>query len=124
MANSVVTAKKQANPEMSRSEEKKIKQQALTSARNSVGAKRTLIEINDREWEAIQAGAISENQLSQILKHTDIDAVRQRATPRTTTSLSDAKISKISSMAASGYTTAEIADAIGVSPSTVTKYMK
>lgn len=124
MANSVVTAKKQANPDMSRSEEKKIKQQALTSARNSVGAKRTLIEINDREWEAIQAGAISENQLSQILKHTDIDAVRQRATPRTTTALSDAKISKISSMAASGYTTAEIADAIGVSPSTVTKYMK
>lgn len=124
MANTVVDAKKKANPDMTKAEIKKTGQQALVQARISVGAKRTLVEITDREWEAIQAGAISGNKLSQILDHTDIDALKQRAMPRTTTVLSAAKIQKISSMSSSGYTTAEIAEALGVSSSTVSKYLK
>lgn len=51
------------------------------------------------------------------------DKLRQRATPRATTTLSSAKVNKISSMNASGYTTAEIAEALGVSASTVSKYL-
>jgi DNA-binding CsgD family transcriptional regulator len=74
--------------------------------------------------EAIQAGAISENKLTQIINHVDIDDLRQRATPRTTTSLSAAKVNKISSMNTSGYSTADIAKALGVSPATVSKYLK
>jgi len=124
MANAVVNAKKQANPDMTRSEIKKLSQQELTKARATVGAKRETIKINDREWEAIQAGAISENKLMQILNNVDIDDLRQRATPKTTTSLSTAKINRISSMKASGYTTKDIANALGVSTSTVLKYMK
>ena len=123
MANSVVKAKESANPDMTGKEKKKAGQQALTAARIKVGAKRTPIEITDREWEAIQAGAISESQLQMILRNTDTDALRQRATPRATTQLSDAKISKIQSMRASGYTTAEIAKDLGVSSSTINKYM-
>ena len=103
---------------------KKANQQALTAARIAVGAKREPIEITDREWEAIQAGAISENRLTQIINNVDIDKLRQRATPRATTSLSTAKVNKIASMNASGYSTAEIAKSLGVSPSTVTKYLK
>ena len=124
IANSVVAAKKQDNPDMTKAEIRKANQQALTAARNSVGAKRTLIDISDREWEAIQAGAISENRLYQILNHTDIDAIRQRATPRATTSLSQAKISRIRAYNESGYTTQEIATALGISTSTVSKYLK
>jgi DNA-binding CsgD family transcriptional regulator len=60
----------------------------------------------------------------QILNNADIDDLRQRATPRNTTSLSTAKINKISSMNASGYSTAEIADALGISTTTVSKYLK
>ncbi|MDO4292077.1 MAG: helix-turn-helix transcriptional regulator [Eubacteriales bacterium] len=123
MANAVVEAKKQANPDMTRAEIKKEGQRALTAARIKVGAERKPIEITDREWEAIQAGAISENRLSQILNHADIDSVRQRATPRATQTLSTAKINKISAMKASGYTTSEIAEAIGISSSTVSKYL-
>lgn len=123
MANAAVAAKKQDNPDMSRGEIKKANQQALTAARNAVGAKRTPVQIEDREWEAIQAGAISENKLIQILNNTDIDTIRQRATPRTTTSLSTAKVNKISAMSSSGYTIAEIAEALGVSTSTVSKYL-
>lgn len=124
LANAAVTAKKQSNPDMTRGEIKKVSQQELSKARNLVGAERKPIQITDREWEAIQAGAVSENTLSKILNHTDIDAVRQRATPRTTTAISTAKVNRIKAMKASGYSTSEIASALGVSSSTVSKYLK
>lgn len=124
IANAVVKAKRQDNPGMTKAEIKKASQQALTAARNQVGAKRTPIEITDKEWEAIQAGAISESRLTRIINHTDIDKLRQLATPRATTTLTAAKQNKITSMNASGYTIAEIADALGVSTSTVSKYLK
>lgn len=125
IANSQVKAQTQDNPDMTKAEVKKLRQRAITSARASVGAsgKDTRITITDREWEAIQAGAVSDSKLSQILRYTDMDSVRQRATPRATTQLSTAKVNKIKAMANSGYTMAEIADALGVSRSTVSNYM-
>lgn len=123
IANATVTAKKQANPDMTNAEIKKANQQALTAARKQVGAERKPVVITDREWEAIQAGAISESKLTQILNNADIDSLRQRATPRATTTLSTAKQNKIASMSASGYTTSEIAEALGISTSTVSKYL-
>lgn len=69
IANATVAAKKQENPDMTRSEIKKASQQALTAARTTVGASRETISISDREWEAIQAGAISENRLTQIINN-------------------------------------------------------
>lgn len=122
IANSVIKAKQQENPDMTKAEIKKASQQALTSARQSVGAKRETIKFTDKEWEAIQAGAISENKLKQIIDHADIDDLRQRATPRATKELSTAKQNKINAMRANGYSIAEIADALGVSTSTVSKY--
>lgn len=127
MTNAEVNAKKQANSEMKPDEIKKASQQALTKYRNEVGSvsrdKRS-IKISDREWEAIQAGAISENKLKQILDNTDVDNLRQRATPRATTSLSTAKIAKAKAMRSSNYTLVEIAKALGVSTSTVSNALK
>lgn len=123
MANATLSAKKKDNPDMTKEELKKAKQQALTDARYAVGSKRRPVEITDREWEAIQAGAISENKLTQILNNTDIDKIKERATPRATTALSNAQISRIRALKASGYTLDEIAKAVGKSTSTVTKYM-
>ena len=124
MANAVVKAKKQENPDMTRAEIKKASQQALTAARAAVGARREPIKITEKEWAAIQAGAISENKLSQIISNADMKTLRQLATPRTTATISPAKANRISSMKASGYSTADIAEALGVSASTVTKYLK
>lgn len=123
MANATVSAKKKDNPDMTKAEIKKASQQALTQSRALVGAQRVNIEITDREWEAIQAGAISENKLTQILDNTNTDVIRQRATPRASTALSTAKQSRIQALKTSGYTTSEIADALGISTSTVTKYL-
>lgn len=123
LATSVVNAKKQDNPNMEKEELKKIKQRALTDARNKLGAKRTTVDVTDDEWEAIEAGAISPNKLSQILQNTDTAVIREKATPRNKTSLSEAKLNKLKCMAASGYSNSEIAEALGVSSSTVTKYL-
>lgn len=106
---------------------KKASQKALTEARKEVGSiarSERSIKITDREWEAIQAGAISENVLTKILNNTDMDNLRERATPRTTSTVSAAKANKIQSMRANGYTLEQIAKATGVSASTVSKYLK
>lgn len=125
IANSEVKAKTQANPDMTKAEIRKARQQAINDARASVGAsgRDTKITISDKEWEAIQAGAISDSKLTQILRYTDMDTVRQRAMPRATTQLSTAKQNKIKAMQNSGYTLAEIADSLGVSRSTVSSYL-
>lgn len=127
IANSQVKAKVQANPELQndKKELKKQKQIAITSARQLVGAdsKGSKIDITPKEWEAIQKGAISDSKLTQILRYTDTNTVRAMAMPRTMTTLSAAKVSKVKAMAKSGYTLAEIAESLGVSTSTVSKYI-
>lgn len=123
MANSEVKAKKEANPDMTPSEIKKANQVALNNARIAVGAQRKKIEISDREWEAIQAGAISETKLIQIMANVDIDKLKQRATPRVVNTMSQAQISKIQAMKLSGYSNIDIAKALGKSPSTISKYL-
>ena len=123
IANSTVKAKKEANPDMTAEELKKIKQRALTAARERVGAKRELIVIGDREWEAIQAGAITDNVLSKIIQNSDIDSLRSKATPKPKKELSPAKINKLRAMRNSGHTNVEIAEALGISASTVVKYL-
>ena len=124
IANSKIKVLKEDNPNISTKDLKKASQQQLTAARLKTGSKRNPITISDKEWEAIQAGAISDQKLTKILKYADKEDLRKRATPRSNNSLSQAKQNKISAMAASGYTNAEIAEALGVSTSTVSKYLK
>lgn len=113
--------------EMKPGDLKKIKQQAVTKYRQevaSVSRRDRNIEITDREWEAIQAGAVSENTLKKILNNTDIDKLRERATPRVTNNLSTAQVNRAKALASSNYTLSEIASKLGVSTSTVSKYLK
>ena len=127
MANVEVENAKLANPNLSKSDIKKKSQQELTAARQAVGSvarSKRSIQITDKEWDAIQAGAISENQLKKILNNTDVDVLRDKATPRTRTTLSQAKVNKIKAMSASNHTLAEIAKACGVSRSVVSDYLK
>ena len=120
-------AKIAANPNMEKKDIKKASQQALTKNRTEAGSvarSKRSIQITDREWEAIQAGAISENKLKQILDNTDVDVLRQRATPRSYNTLTSGKVNRIKAMSASGKTLSEIASALGVSTSTVSDYLK
>lgn len=125
LANARIKEKIEADPDLANDKKmlKKVSQQAIVAARQQVGAKRHPITISDKEWEAIQAGAISDNVLSQILDSADIDNLRQRATPRANNELSNSKIALIKARAASGYTNAQIAESLGISASTVSKYL-
>ena len=123
MANAEVKAKKQANPDMTKAEEKKFSQRALSRSRAAVGAKRTTIDITDREWEAIQSGAISESKLVRILNHTDTDKIKQLATPKTSKSLTSGQINRAKALHNQGYTNAQIAEMMGKSPSTISSYL-
>lgn len=122
-ANSEVKARKKSNPDMTPKERKKLSQQALARARVRFDAQRHPIDITPKAWEAIQAGAVSETTLSSILRFADMTQVRSYATPRATSTLSSGKQARIKSMRASGYTNAEIASALRISPSTVAKYV-
>lgn len=101
IADARVKAKVQANNITDKDEISKIRRAAISDARNSTGAsgKRTRITISDGEWTAIQSGAISDTTLSEILRYAEPKTVRERATPRRTTQLSDARISRIKAMA-------------------------
>ena len=126
-ANADIKAKTAANPNMEKKDIKKASQQALTKYRTEAGSvarSKRSIDITDRQWEAIQAGAISENKLKQILANTDVDKLRQRATPRSYTTLNTAKINRIKALSANGKTLSEIANALGISTSTVANYLK
>lgn len=124
IANSVVKAQVDANPDMGKDEIKKARQNAIEDARAQVGAsgRGTKVNITDREWEAIQAGAISDSKLTQILRYADSDRVKELATPKDT-AISQARISRIKAMSNAGFTASEIADRLGISSSTVSKYL-
>ena len=126
-ANAEVQRKIKSNPDMKPGEIKKLRQQALTKYRLQVGSisrKKRNIDISDDEWNAIQAGAISESVLKKILDNTDVDKLRQRAMPKSTSTLSPAKINRIKALSNSNYTIGQIAKILGVSSSTVSKYLK
>lgn len=123
IANATVSVKKKSNPDITNAELKKVKNQALVDARIRVGAKRTPINVTPKEWEAIQAGAITANKLSQIIQFMDSDQLMEYTSPFNKRELSPSKQAKIRSMADSGYTPSEIASAVGVSSTTVNKYL-
>lgn len=118
-ANAVVAKQKEADPTMDSARIKKIEAQALATARARVGALKHKIVPTEAEWAAIQAKAVTPSQLEQMLANADLDAVRQLATPRAKVSLTPSKIARINSMAASGFNQADIATALGLSPSVV-----
>ena len=125
-ANAEINAKRQNDPDMKPGDIKKASQQALTKYRNEVGSvarSQRSISISDEEWEAIQAGAISESKLIKILNNTDIDILREKATPKTRTTVSQAQINRIKALSASNYTLADISKKLGLSTSTISNYL-
>lgn len=129
IANSIISAKTEAYPELKDKDNKKeldkVKQIAINDARARVGAssKGTRIDITDKEWAAIQSGAISDSKLTQIFRFSDMDKIRSYAMPKTSTVLPSSKVSRIKAMSSNGATNAQIAEALGVSPSTIAKYL-
>ena len=124
IANANIKAKIQEqglDPTIDKKEIKKISSVEMQRARDSVGAsgRKSKITFTDREWEAVQAGAISDNMLTKFLNSSDSDEIVKRAMPKNVAVMTSAKMSKANAMLKSGYSYAEIAKACGVPESTV-----
>lgn len=121
LANHITRMKVADNPTMTKEERKKVQTQALGEMRKRLGGSRPTVDISDREWEAIQAGAISKTMLQKAMKYTDQDALKQRALPISAKGMTSSKLSLAKSMKANGYTMAEISQRLGLSTSTISK---
>ena len=124
IANANIKAKIQEqglDPTIDKKEIKKISSVEMQRARDSVGAsgRKSKVTFTDREWEAVQAGAISDNMLTKFLNSSDSDEIVKRAMPKNVAVMTSAKMSKANAMLRSGYSYAEIAKACGVPESTV-----
>jgi DNA-binding CsgD family transcriptional regulator len=124
IAKAHVDAKVRANPGLEKSEIKKLNNMALETARNRMNAKKQRIEVTPNEWAAIQAGAIHNKRLEDILNNMDEKHIKELATPRTMTAMPPARVARAKAMAVSGHTQAEIADALGVSITTLNNALK
>jgi hypothetical protein len=119
IARAIVNAKVESNPGMDKADLKKVQGLALTEARARAGAGKIKIDITPNEWAAIQSGALSASRLKKIVDNTDVELLRELATPRNKPIMNNANIALAQSMLASGYTAAEVASRLGVSTSTL-----
>lgn len=121
LAGTIIAMKKAENPDMDDATFKKVKSQALKEARHRAGAKKDLVPISDRQWEAIQAGAVSKSMLKQILDNADIERIKELATPKPDLKMGSAEAARARSLMAQGLTQAEAARVMGVSLTTLKK---
>lgn len=120
------TYRKNLDPSMTPDDKKKLSRQALADARAKTipGGKKATISITPKEWTAIQSGAISNDRLRQILEHSDLDQVRKYATPKTSTKLSTAMLTRANSMLSRGYSYGEVAQALGTTTTIIRDNLK
>ncbi len=120
LGNEIYRLKREANPGMSSADMRKEKGRSLVVARTRLDAKKPVIQISPREWEAIEMGAVSPTRLRSILRNSDMDVVRTYTTPRAVRGvLSTGKKNRALALISAGYTTAEVASSLGVSISAV-----
>lgn len=119
IADATAKMRKQSNPDIERDTLKKIKYQALVQARKRTGADKQRIKFTHAEWDAIQAGAISNSNLREMLNHADMETVRSLATPKRAVLMTPSKTNRAKALLSSGKTRAEVAKIMGVSLSTL-----
>ena len=118
LANAAVDAQKRKHPNMDSEEILKAERVALSDARARLGSSKYKMELTDREWEAVQAGAVRKNMLEEVVANANADHIKALALPHKSTTLSPAQARRAATML-ENHTTAEVADALGVSTSTI-----
>lgn len=124
MAKAQIKSDPDKYPEEDYEARKKLKGRCLQEARDVVGAKKQRPNLTEKEWTAINAGAITKTALSDLVKNMDDKELKELAMPRSKVGLSSAQKSRAKSLWATGYTQAEIAQMLGVSPSAISNVIK
>lgn len=127
LAASEINRRKELNPDLKGEDLRKLSQRMLSKYRQEVGAiprRKRNINITDKQWEAIQAGAITDHTLKEILSNSDPDRLREKAMPKNKTTLTPGQVSRIKTMSASNFTIAEIAKKMNLPTSTVSNILR
>jgi hypothetical protein len=126
IANYEIQKRKEEDPSLADDKEamKKVRNNALRDAREVSGAKKEPIVFSDKEWEAIQAGAISKTKQDALFNNCDPDALKARALPKEKGTITPATKNRIKAMLDAGWTTKELAEKFDVSTSTISKIKK
>ena len=128
LMNSLFEMKVADDPTLNADSDRKKKERArlMDYARKCVGSerKKVLIKFSDKEYEAIQAGAIHKSFLQDLIKECDLDSLKQQAMPREWNGLSPAKLAKARSMLNNGSTQTEVAQAMGISTTALYNALK
>ena len=119
IANTYVSHIRRNNPDIEPEDLKKFKRQALTEARIRTGASKHKVIISPSEWNAIQAGAIAPTKLEKIIANSDLDRVKALALPKKARAVSPSDLRRAQVMLKSGFTQADVADALGVGLTTL-----
>ena len=98
---------------------KKVERQAVDQARKRLGLEKPVIEITDRQWDAIQSRGVSASLLTKILEYADPKRVEELSMPRKNTVMTGAVIARAKAMLAAGATNADVAAALGIPASTL-----
>ncbi len=103
----------------------KLRKQVLEQQR-AILNKSSAFEINEREWQAIQAGALKKTKLEEVINRADQSCVKKLAFPDNSnkTKMTDANIARAKAMLNSGFTQAEVAEMFGISTTTLRKQLK
>lgn len=103
---------------------RKLRSSVMNQQRAILG-KQSAFEINDREWQAIQAGAIRKTKIEEIINRADAESVKKHAMPKDTTfvSMSPANIAHAKAMLNSGFTQAEVAEMFNISTTTLRRQL-
>lgn len=121
LAGAVVKQKHSEDPLLRTDTERlrKTERQAKAAARARLGLEKPVIEITDRQWDAIQSGAVSASKLRQILDYAEPKRVMELAMPRTNPVMTNAIASRAKAMISAGATTADVAAALGIPAATL-----
>lgn len=103
----------------------KLKNQ-VTNQQRTIVSKQRPFDITEREWEAIQAGALHKSDVKEIINRANSDIVKKFAMPNNTnySVLSPSNLAHAKAMLNSGFTQADVAASFNISPSTLSKLLK
>lgn len=107
------------NDDLTKEQIKKKRNKVLAEARAQTGTDRQRVELTPKEVEAIKAGAISNALMLDIFNNADQDKLKKAFTPKTPRGMTAAQKSKAKRLLRAGYTQADVAEALGVSVSTI-----
>ena len=103
---------------------KKLKRISLAEGRAISGADKSDIIIEEREMQALNAGAFTNTKTMEIFNHANPDRLRELISRKSDSGLSDSQIALAKAKLADGYSRADVAKDLGVSASTIAKYVE